>query len=80
MSPSEAVFAPRIHSEGGDVQAESRIEGAVIEDLRAKGHNMLRSPHAMEPSFSRAQVVEIGPNRWRGGSDPRTGGGFVGFA
>jgi len=80
MSPAEAVFAPRIHTEGGDVQAESRIECAVLDVLRARGHRMLRSPHALDPSFSRTQVAEIGSESWRGGSDPRTGGGFVGIA
>jgi gamma-glutamyltranspeptidase/glutathione hydrolase len=77
MSPAEAVVAPRIHAEGGEVLVESRVQGRVLEGLKARGHAIQRSPHALDPSFSRAQVAEITPHGFRGGSDPRTGGGAV---
>ncbi|MCC7426662.1 MAG: gamma-glutamyltransferase [Alphaproteobacteria bacterium] len=81
MSPAEAVAAPRIHAEGGPVQAEARIQATVIEGLRARGLKVERRPYAYDPTFSRAQVAMAdGAGGWKVGSDPRTGSGGFAFA
>lgn len=79
MSATEAVSAPRIHAEGGAVQAEARIPAAVIEALRASGLTVEHRPYSYDPSFSRAQCAMVAEDGWRAGSDPRTGGGGFAF-
>jgi gamma-glutamyltranspeptidase/glutathione hydrolase len=80
MSPTEAVVAPRIHAEGGVVQAEARIPGVVVEALKAGGLRVEHRPYSYDPSFSRAQCAMVDSEGWRAGSDPRTGSGGVAFA
>lgn len=76
MSPTEAVSAPRIHCEGGDVFAEARIQASTLAALQAHGLVVQRRPYSYDPTFSRAQaLVADGERGWRAGSDPRTGSG-----
>ncbi|MGE0724251.1 MAG: gamma-glutamyltransferase [Alphaproteobacteria bacterium] len=77
MSPVEAVSAPRIHCEGGPVFAEARVEGRVVAALRAKGHDVRHSPISYDPTMSRAHAVLIEDGTFRGGADPRGGGGVA---
>lgn len=77
MSPVEAVSAPRIHCEGGPVFAEARVEGRAVRELRAIGHEVRHSPISYDPYQSRAHAILIGSGEWRGGADPRGGGGVA---
>jgi gamma-glutamyltranspeptidase / glutathione hydrolase len=42
MSPQEAVEAPRIWTEGGVLEIEPAIADSVAEDLRQRGHDVVR--------------------------------------
>jgi gamma-glutamyltranspeptidase/glutathione hydrolase len=77
MSPVEAVTVPRIHCEGGAVHAEARVPAAVCRELQAMGHTVQQSPFSFDPVMSRAQVILIQDGAWKGGSDPRGGGGVA---
>ncbi|MEL0018367.1 MAG: gamma-glutamyltransferase [Rickettsiales bacterium] len=78
MSPLEAVTVPRIHCEGGAIHAEARVQGSVCRALVEKGHEVKQSAISLDPVMSRAHVVEIAPDgTWRGGADPRGGGGLA---
>lgn len=78
MSPVEAVTVPRIHCEGGAIHVEARIQESVCRELVAMGHEVRRSSISLDPVMSRAHVVQIASDgSWRGGSDPRGGGGMA---
>ena len=78
MSPLEAVTVPRIHCEGAALHAEARVMGSVCRELAAMGHTVEQSAISFDPVMSRAHVVEIGSDGgWRGGADPRGGGGIA---
>ena len=77
MSPVAAVAMPRIHCEGGPVHVEARVEGAVVEALRRKGHIVKQTPISYDPVMSRAHAVLIDGGEWTGGADPRGGGGVA---
>ena len=78
MSPLEAVTVPRIHCEGGALHAEARVQGAVCRDLVKLGHEVKQSAISLDPLMSRAHVVQIAHDgSWRGGADPRGGGGMA---
>lgn len=75
MSPTEAVVAPRLHSEGDPVFCESRIGQRTVKSLRARGVPVQQSLYNYHASFSRPQVVEIVESGFRAASDPRSDGG-----
>jgi len=78
MSPIEAVTVPRIHCEGAALHAEARVQGSVCRQLTAMGHQVNQSAISFDPVMSRAHVVELDDKRqWRGGADPRGGGGVA---
>ena len=77
MSPVEAVTVPRVHCEGGAVHVEARVPAAVCRELEAMGHVVEQSPLSFDPTMSRAQVIQVGEGTWKGGSDPRGGGGIA---
>ena len=78
MSPLEAVTVPRIHCEGGTIHAEARVQGAVRERLVRLGHEVKQSAISLDPVMSRAHVVQLSADgSWRGGADPRGGGGMA---
>tara|TARA_E500000331_G_scaffold239968_1_gene230345 strand:+ start:545 stop:2152 length:1608 start_codon:yes stop_codon:yes gene_type:complete len=78
MSPVEAVTVPRIHCEGGAIHVEARVQGSVCRQLTDMGHEVKQSAVSFDPVMSRAHVVQIGPDgTWRGGADPRGGGGMA---
>ncbi len=83
MTATEAVSFPRIHCEGGAVFAEARVQGAVIEALKARGHSVRHSPHSFDPTMSRAHAIWLGGGargalgHWQTGADPRGGGGVA---
>lgn len=77
MSPIEAVTVPRIHCEGKALHAEARVEGSVCRALASMGHQVRHSPISFDPVMSRAHVVQVDGNTWRGAADPRGGGGVA---
>lgn len=77
MSPVEATAMPRIHCEGGPIHAEARVQGRVVDELRGRGHEVRWSPISYDPVMSRAHAVLVDDRGWRGGADPRGGGGVA---
>ena len=78
MTPIEAVTVPRIHCEGGAIHAEARVQGSVCRQLTDMGHEVKQSAISFDPVMSRAHVVQISTDgSWRGGADPRGGGGMA---
>lgn len=77
MSPVEAVTVPRIHHEGGALHLEARAQDSVVAALERMGHRVERSPYSFDPVMARAHVAVAGPDGWRGGADPRGGGGVA---
>ena len=78
MTATEAVSAPRIHTEGGPVYVEARIREDTCQELRRRGHEVEHLVHSYAPDFSRPQMVRLlDRERLDGGSDPRSGGGVV---
>ncbi|MBH67672.1 MAG: gamma-glutamyltransferase [Rhodospirillaceae bacterium] len=77
MSPMEAVSVPRIHCEGNLLHVEARIEGSQIAKLASFGHKVQKSPYSFDPIMARAHVIALSDKGWRGGADPRSGGGIA---
>jgi gamma-glutamyltranspeptidase/glutathione hydrolase len=72
---AEAVAAPRLHFEGGLVQAEPGIESAALSRLEGRGLPVTRWP-AIDLFFGGVQAVARDPRTGllSGGGDPRRGG------
>ncbi len=78
MTATEAVSAPRIHTEGGPVYVEHRVREDTCHALRQKGHQVEHLVQSYAPHFSRPQIARLLDNgRFDGGSDPRGGGGLA---
>jgi len=77
MSPVEAVTVPRIHSEGSGVLVEARVEASEVAKLKAMGHAVTQSSYSFDPIMARAHVISRDDRGWRGGADPRSGGGIA---
>lgn len=77
MSPVEAVTVPRIHCEGAGVHVEARVEASQVAGLRAMGLEVIQSSHSFDPVMARAHVIARDERGWRGGADPRSGGGVA---
>ena len=77
MSPVEATAVPRIHCEGAGVHVEARVEGTQVAGLQALGHEVIQSSHSYDPVMARAHVIARDGKGWRGGADPRSGGGIA---
>ena len=75
MGPAEAIAAPRLHSEGGVVQAEPGIDEAALARLEARGVTVARRPE-INLFFGGVQAVARDPETGAlsGGGDPRRGG------
>ena len=75
MGAEEAVRAPRLHFEGGVVQAEPGIDEEALRRIEARGIPVLRRP-AINLFFGGTQAVarERGSGALSGGGDPRRGG------
>ena len=76
MTATEAVSAPRIHTESGKVYLESRIRTDFKDKLIDLGFDVVQEDYPYNPMMARAQVVSYNPenNTLDGGSDPRGGG------
>jgi gamma-glutamyltranspeptidase/glutathione hydrolase len=78
MSPVEAVSAPRVDFQADVVQAENRVPGDVLAELREAGFASSRRPLSYDGYFARVQVIEAGAEgSLRGASDPRGDGGVA---
>jgi gamma-glutamyltranspeptidase/glutathione hydrolase len=75
MGPAEAIAAPRLHLEGGVVQAEPGIDEAALARIEARGLTVARRPE-INLFFGGVQAVarDAGTGELRGGGDPRRGG------
>lgn len=80
MGADEAVRAPRLHFEGGVVQAEPGIDEDALARIEARGTPVLRRPE-INLFFGGTQAVarDRDSGRLSGGGDPRRGGS-VAFA
>ena len=79
MTSTEAVSAPRIHSEGVWVDVETRLYYQVHNYLEGKGLKTLKSEKSYDPFFSLVHAVSRDPetNALSGGADPRGRGGWI---
>ena len=78
MSPIEAVTVPRIHCEGKGIHAEARVQSSEINKLRDYGHMVDHTPTSFDPVMSRAHAITVERDgTYRGGADPRGGGGVA---
>jgi gamma-glutamyltranspeptidase/glutathione hydrolase len=75
MGAEQAVRAPRLHFEGGVVQAEPGIDEAALARIEAGGLAVARRP-AINLYFGGVQAVARDPETGAlsGGGDPRRGG------
>jgi gamma-glutamyltranspeptidase/glutathione hydrolase len=75
MGPAEAIAAPRLHFEGGVVQAEPGIDPEALGRLEARGVSVARRPE-INLFFGGVQAVARDPQTGElsGGGDPRRGG------
>ena len=76
MTPTEAVSAPRIHTESGKVFLEARIRSDYKEKLAELGFDVVQEQFPYNPMMARAQLIAIDEKSGElsGGSDPRGGG------
>lgn len=84
QNPQAAADAPRWRVDPGRRLAlEAGLGGAVAEDLRRRGHDVVVSPPGLSDAsfgFGGAQLVERHPDGvWLAASDPRKEGAAVGF-
>ncbi len=80
MSPTEAVSAPRFHSEGQPVFCELRIPQATVEALQSRGMQVEQQFFNYAPSFARVQCIVIDQGGFDAASDPRRDGGTATFS
>ncbi len=75
MDPGEAIAAPRLHFEGGLVQAEPGVDEEALARLEARGVPVARRPE-INLFFGGVQAVARDPETGAlsGGGDPRRGG------
>jgi gamma-glutamyltranspeptidase/glutathione hydrolase len=75
MGAGEAVRAPRLHFEGGIVQAEPGIDAEALARIEARGVPVLRRPR-INLFFGGVQAVarDSSSGELSGGGDPRRGG------
>ena len=79
MTIQEAIAAPRFnHIEGLKVGLEAGIPEAAVQELKRRGHQIVSGN---PESFGGAHAIMIHPESgvFIGGSDPRKGGGAIGF-
>lgn len=75
LTPTEAVAAPRLHSEGPKVFCEARVPQRVQQALRDRGMVVEQSLYHYHAAFSRPQVIVVEDDGYKAASDPRSDGG-----
>jgi len=75
MAAQDAVSAPRLHVEEGQVDAEPGVDGAALDRLEQTGWTVRRWSE-LNLFFGGVQAVARNPDTGRltGGGDPRRGG------
>jgi gamma-glutamyltranspeptidase/glutathione hydrolase len=75
MGPAAAIAAPRLHFEGGVVQAEPGIDAEALARMEVRGVTVARRPE-INLFFGGVQAVARDPRTGElsGGGDPRRGG------
>jgi gamma-glutamyltranspeptidase/glutathione hydrolase len=60
LGPQAAVEAPRLHTEGGAVQVDDRMDAGTVAELRRRGHRVvpLRETYSSF-YFARPQVIQV---------------------
>ena len=79
MTVQKAITAPRFnHIEGLTVGLEPGISESTVQELKSRGHQIISGN---PESFGGAHAIMIHPESgvFVGGSDPRKGGGAIGF-
>jgi gamma-glutamyltranspeptidase / glutathione hydrolase len=80
QDPQTAVDAPRWrHVAGLQVAVETAFPAAVLGELEARGHELVREPPDSAFGFGGAQLVRRIDGGYVGGSDPRKDGHAGGF-
>lgn len=79
MTATEAVVAPRIHSEGTWVDMETRLYYNVREELERRGLKVEKSAKSYDSFFALVHAVARDPETGEisGGADPRSRGGWA---
>jgi len=78
MTAGEAVLSPRIHAEGSTIWCESRSRSDTLDELRARGHTVVKDYMSLGRRFAKAHVVVMHPDgQLDVGSDPRGSMGVV---
>ncbi len=76
LSPVEAVDAPRFHAEGPWLEMETRLYWRLREPLEKLGWKLRSSKRGYDRAFALVFATLAAPDgSFRGGSDPRGGGG-----
>jgi gamma-glutamyltranspeptidase / glutathione hydrolase len=79
QNPQAAADAPRWRVEDGPtVNVEQGVPAAVVDDLKARGHNMALADR-WSTDFGRAQLIYKMEDGYLGASERRTDGQAVGF-
>jgi gamma-glutamyltranspeptidase / glutathione hydrolase len=80
LGPQAAVEAPRLHTEGGTVDVDDRLNSAALSDLRRRGHQIVPLTETYSSFyFARPQAIEVTRRGLTAGVDhlrPATAMGF----
>jgi gamma-glutamyltranspeptidase/glutathione hydrolase len=80
MDVQQAINAPRIHCQGGEISVESRIPLEVRDALKAKGHKVtVKGAIDLYYGGAQAIVVDARNGKLYGGADPRRDGSAAGY-
>jgi gamma-glutamyltranspeptidase / glutathione hydrolase len=81
MSLQEAVEAPRVWTQGQDLEVETAVPDAVRADLGARGHHVVAIPHVaggMGAIAFESDGTQTGVSCWRADGSPiGVGGGYA---
>jgi gamma-glutamyltranspeptidase/glutathione hydrolase len=77
MSAREAIDAPRVHLDDGQLHVEAGIDGTVMDRLEEWGYDLVRWP-GLNLYFGGASAVSVSEDgELEAAGDPRRGGAGV---
>jgi gamma-glutamyltranspeptidase len=78
--PQEAITAPRwaVDPDFWHVQIEDRVDDALVDGLRARGHDV-RLSRAFDDGMGHAHAIELLEPGYRAATDPRAEGAAAGL-
>jgi gamma-glutamyltranspeptidase/glutathione hydrolase len=78
--PQEAITAPRwaVDPDFWHAQIEDRVDGALVDGLRARGHDV-RLSRAFDDGMGHAHAIEVLDPGYRAATDPRAEGAAAGI-